>query len=91
MLLLLKKSNQDVKIPSIKKKMDRNKKTENWPTSIKESINWLPFYIIAFTADKIENDKKNVPSLLNLFSMFNIKCWYSPGGFKKKNTAEKKL
>ena len=37
--------NQDVKIPSIKKKIDRNNKPEYWPTSIKESLNWLPFLI----------------------------------------------
>ena len=36
--------NQDVKIPSIKKKY-RNNKNEYWPTRIKESINWLHFYI----------------------------------------------
>ena len=35
--------NQDVKIQSIKKKIDYNDKTEYWPKIIKESINWLPF------------------------------------------------
>ena len=35
--------NKDVNIPSIKKKIDRNNKTEYWPTSKKESINWLLF------------------------------------------------
>ena len=40
-----KNLNRDVKIPSIKKKIDRNDKTEYCPTSIKESLNWLPFYI----------------------------------------------
>ena len=29
-----KNLNQDVKIPSIKKKIDNNDKTEYWPTSI---------------------------------------------------------
>ena len=36
---------QDLKLPSIKKKIDRNDKIEYWPTSIKESLNWLPFLI----------------------------------------------
>ena len=35
--------NQDVKIPSIKKQIDCNDKTEYWPTSIKEILNWLTF------------------------------------------------
>ena len=51
-----KNLNQDVKIPSIKKKIDRNDKTEYWTTSIKESINELLFYIMDFTADRIDND-----------------------------------
>ena len=60
--------NQDVKIPSIKKKIDRNNKTEYWPTSIKESLNWLPFFdIIEFTADSKEDDIYILPSLLKLF------------------------
>ena len=41
-----KNINQYVKIPPIKKKIDCNEKTENWPTSIKESLNWLPFFDI---------------------------------------------
>ena len=51
---------QDVNIPSIKKKIDRNDKTEYCPTSIKESINWLPFFdIIEFTSDRIDKDKNS--------------------------------
>ena len=38
-----KNLNQDVKIPQIKKQVDRNNKTEYWPTTKKEKINWLPF------------------------------------------------
>ena len=37
-----------------------------------------------FTADSIENDKKLLPSLLNLISMLRIKCWYSPRYNEKK-------
>ena len=80
--------NQDVKIPSIKKTCYRNNKPEYWPTIIKESLNWLPFiYIMEFALDRIDNDKL-LPSLLKLFSMFNINFWYSPGEDGKKNTGE---
>ena len=82
--------NQDVKIPSTKKKKDRNNKPEYWPTSIKEILNWLPFlYIMDFTADRIENYKQILPSFLKLFSIFNIKCWYSPGGGMRLKIQEK--
>ena len=48
---------QDVNIPSIKKN-DCNDKSEYWPTSIKEGLNWLPFLdIMDFTADRMDNDK----------------------------------
>ena len=58
MLPLLKNLKKDVKIPPIKKKIDRNDKTEYWPTSTKESLNWLPFSdIMEFTADRIYDDK----------------------------------
>ena len=39
-----KNINQDVKLPSTKKQIDRNDKTEYWPTSIKESLDWLLFW-----------------------------------------------
>ena len=42
-MLLLMKKKQDVNIPSIKKN-DCNDKSEYWPTSIKEGLNWLPFF-----------------------------------------------
>ena len=35
------------------------------------------------TADGIEDDKKLLSSLLNMFSMFKIKCWHSPMEFDK--------
>ena len=74
---------------SIKKKIDCNDKTEYLLTSIKEILNWLPFWdIIEFTADRIDHYKKLLPSLLKMFSMFKIKCWYNPGGVKK-NISEK--
>ena len=48
-------------------------------------------YIVELTADRIENDKKLVPSLLKLSSAFKIKCWYSPGGADIDNTGEKRV
>ena len=40
------------------------------------SLNWLPFIdIMEFTADRIDNDKNILPSLLKIFTMFKIKCW----------------
>ena len=35
---------KDLKIPPINKQIDRDDKTEYWPTSIEESLNWLPFF-----------------------------------------------
>ena len=41
-----------------------------------ESLNWLPFHdIMEFTADRIDNDKNILPSLLDFFTMFRIKYW----------------
>ena len=49
---------KDEKLPSMKNKMYRNYKTECWPKSIMESVNWLPFLdIMEFTVDRINNDK----------------------------------
>ena len=39
-------------------------------------VNFLD--IMEFTADRIDNEKKILPSLLNMFSMFKINCWYNP-------------
>ena len=48
---------QYVKKPSIKKKINRNEINKYWPTSIKESLNWLPFFdITELTVDRIDND-----------------------------------
>ena len=73
-----KNLHKDEKLPSIKKKIDCNYKTECWPKSITESLNWLPFLeIMDFTVDRIENDKNLLPSLLKKFTMFTIKCWWN--------------
>ena len=42
-----------------------------------------------FTADRIENDKNLLPSLLNLFTMFKIKCWWNQREDVLKQTVEK--
>ena len=45
MLLLKKKYKPRCEDTINEEKIDRNDKTEYWPTIIKESLNWLPFYI----------------------------------------------
>ena len=47
------------------------------------------FDIVDFTADKIENDGNILPSLLKLFSMFNIKYWWNTRGDYLKQTVVK--
>ena len=42
-----------------------------------------------FTADRIYNDKNILPSLLKLFSMFKIKCWWNPREYYLKQTVVK--
>ena len=70
MLLIMKKiPHKDETLPSTKKKMDRNYKTECWPKIIIESLNWLPFIdIMEFTADRIKNDKNIFLSLLKNYN-----------------------
>ena len=61
--------------------MDRNYKTECWPKSKMEIINWLPFPdIMEFTADKINNDKNLFQSLLKILQCLRL----NNGGIKKK-------
>ena len=47
------------------------------------------FDIMEFTAYRIENDKKLLTSLLKLFSMFKIKCWWNPREDEIKHTGVK--
>ena len=55
-----KNLHEDVKLPSRKKKIDRNNKTEFWTTSIKEGLNWLPLCdIMEFTAYMVYNKKNS--------------------------------
>ena len=75
----------------MKKKIDRNYKTECWQKIIMESLSWLTFLdTMEFTSDRIQNDCNPLPSLLKVFIMFKIKCWWNKkekGDIKK--TVEK--
>ena len=54
--------NQYEELPSTTKKIDRNYKTDCWPKSIMESLNWLPFIdTMEFTSEKMNNDKNVFP------------------------------
>ena len=53
--------------------MDCNDNTEYWPKSIVESLDGLAFIdIMEFTADRIENDKNILLSLLNIFQCLRL-------------------
>ena len=46
----------------------------------KKGINRLPFLnIMEYTAYRIENEITLLPSLLKMFSMFQIRFWYNKG------------
>ena len=75
----------------MKKTIARNEKklkTDQRPQK-KSLIGYLLSYIMEFNAERIENDKKRLPSFLKLFSTFNIKYWYSPGEAGIKNMENK--
>ena len=58
----MKKSKPTCKDNISSGKNDRNEKSEYWPTSIKESLNWLHFFnIMEFTEDKIKNNENFYP------------------------------
>ena len=79
---------KDVKLPSIRKKIDRNDKTEYWPKSIVESLNWLTLLdITEFTTDRIENDNNPLSSLFKIVTMFKIKCWWNLRKDEKKTNS----
>ena len=62
---------------SEKKKIIRIDNHKHWPASIKETIQWFPFLtIIEHTANKIQDDKRLISSLLMMFSMFEIRLSY---------------
>ena len=50
---------------------------KHWPASIKETIQWLPcLTIMGHTANKMQDDKGLISSLLKMFSMFEIRLSY---------------
>ena len=76
----MRKINKGIKLPSQKKEIDICGIIDHWPTCIKEDINWLSFMnIMEYTEDKVENETTLLPSLLSIFSMLQIRCWYSKG------------
>ena len=65
----------------MKKKIDRNYKTECWPNRIMESINLLPFPdIMEFTVGRMNNYKNILPSLLKILKCLRL----NDGGIKIK-------
>ena len=77
-----KNLNQDEKLPSMKRKIDRNYKTDCWEKLIMESLNWLSFLdIMDSTSEKINNDTNLLPSLLKILQFLRLNF----GGIKKKN------
>ena len=67
-----------IKLTSKKKEIDCRDIIYYWPTIIKEVLDWL--YILNVTdctEDKIYSYITLLPSLLNTFSMFQIRCWYN--------------
>ena len=63
--------------PSEKKKINRVDNHKHWPASIKETIRWFIFLaIFEHTANKMQDDKRLISSLLNMFLMFEIGLSY---------------
>ena len=57
--------------PSEKKKIRRVDDHKHWPESIKDTIQWFPFLtMIEHTANKMQDDKHLISSLLKMFLMF---------------------
>ena len=76
-----KNIHKDEKLPSMKKKIDSNYKTECWPKIRAENLIWLPFIdIMDFTTDSINNDKNLLPSLLKILQCLRLNV----GGIKNK-------
>ena len=60
-----------------KNKFNRVDNHKHWPASIKETIQWFPFLtIMEHTANKMQDDKGIISSLLKMFSMFEILLSY---------------
>ena len=56
------------------KKINRIDDFENWPVSIKSTIQWFPFLgIMKYTGNDMQNDTHLTSSLLKMFSLFEIR------------------
>ena len=76
--------NKDINIPSKKKEIYRHIIIDYWSKIIKEGINWFYFLnIMEFTSYTIKNEIELLMSLLNMCSMFQMRCWYNKGHFDK--------
>ena len=63
--------------PSDKKEIDRHDINSYWRTSIKYIIQWFPFLIIIdHTKNLLKPNKGIIPSLLKVFSMFQLRLFY---------------
>ena len=61
----------------LKRKIDRNDSDSYWPTSIKYTIQWLPFItIIEHTSNIINPNKGRITSLLKSFAIFQLRLFY---------------
>ena len=68
------KFNKEIKLPSNKKEIDLHGSMTYWLTIIKEVINWFNFLnVMEYTAYKIDNEITLLPSLLKMFSMFQMR------------------
>ena len=58
------------------KQIDRHDSDSYWPNLIKDTIQWFPFLaIIEHTENILKKNKKLIPSLLKLFSMFQLRTF----------------
>ena len=65
---------------SEKKKINRIDDHEHCPASIKSTIQWFPFHtIMEYTENIMQYDKRQISSLLKMFSMFGILLSYGDG------------
>ena len=60
--------------PSEKNKCNRVDSDKHWPASIKNKMQWFPFLnIMEHTANKMQENKGLISSLLKMFAMFEIR------------------
>ena len=84
MLLLMKTLNQEIKLPSKNKEINRRCRITYWPTSKKEAIQWFPFLgIMEYNADNIETQITLLPLLLE-----KNQCFRCVFGMINKNIEE---